>query len=76
MTNKHISLAPVPDPDSVRAAFARAEARRTLERTKVFALWSLGFDTKDISSRVKQPESFVYNTLSKLRELAKKKKMS
>lgn len=71
MTNKHISLAPVPDPNSVRAAFARAEARRTLERTKVFALWSMGFDTKDISSRVNRPESWLYNTLSRMRELAR-----
>lgn len=89
MTHKHISLAPVPDSNSVRAndrearrragyarhlvalqraAFARAEARRTLERTEIQRLWAEGFDTKDISSRVNHPESFVYNTLSKLRE--------
>lgn len=71
MTNKHISLAPVPDPNSVRAAFARAEARRTLERTQLLSLWQQGLDTYVIASRVGRPESFVYNTLSRLRQLAK-----
>lgn len=69
--SQRISLAPVPDPNSVHAAMARAEAKRTVERTKALNLWRQGFDTKDISSRVNRPESWVYNTLAKLRERAK-----
>lgn len=72
MSNKHISLAPVPDPESVRAAMARAEAKRALERTSLLSLWQRGLDTKEISSRVGRPESFVYNTLSKIREALKR----
>lgn len=71
MSNQHISLAPVPNTSAVRAAMARAEAKRGLERSIILSLWRQGYDTKDIASRMGLLESFVYNTLSKLRELAK-----
>lgn len=57
MTNKPISLAPVPTNPEVRA--------------EIIVLWEQGFDTKDIASRVGRPESWVYNTLWKWRLLAK-----
>lgn len=76
MSNQHISLAPVPHPNFIRAAMERAEAKRILERTTLLSLWKQGFDTKDISSRVNRPESWVYNTLSKLREAAKREQES
>lgn len=40
-------------------------------RAEVIFLWGLGLDTKDISSRVNRPESWVYNTLSKWRQTVK-----
>lgn len=71
MSNKHISLAPVPDPGSIRAAMARAEAKRVLERTDALRMWQLGYDTKDIASHLNCKESWIYNQLPKWRLLAK-----
>ena len=62
MSNKHISLAPVPTLDVARIHADRAIA---------LSMWKAGFDTKDIASHLGRKESWVYNNLSRWRVAAK-----
>lgn len=58
MSNKHISLAPVPTPGEV-------------ERVDALRMWQLGYDTKDIASHLGCKESWIYHQLPKWRQAAK-----
>lgn len=71
MSNKHISLAPVPAHGGTRPFPTNARGLEPSPRDIALSMWGEGRDTKDIASHLGCKESWIYNQLPKWRMAAK-----